>query len=326
MMGGTGYMFYTNPASLIEKITSKDKIGVVNKLFATTNSKVKRKSANQFYYSYIKGDNLVHTPKESYMAELDIDLKKQDELFTTSNAISILTFHNQSKMRIGNSSKLKIKSFPRKKSGLYLFEMVNGEIMVDFSDVNKKSALKFKLDNFELYTREATLYIKKRRNLLTIALDYGSAKLTNTNTWKSYHISEAQGTLLKDGTLSRVRNYSWIDQINWDNYFEDLNKEGREGPFTMKIKMLSLRNQKRSKEKELNQKALARTKTNKKSPVRDKANINEQLDKAIAKSGGDLLGKLPFYGNKIQEIKNQINLNTDAMKSREQMLDDLDEN
>jgi hypothetical protein len=319
MIAFTGYFFISKPGQILEGLSEKNFLGQIN---LPIKNPLKKTNAENFFYSYIQGDNLIHTSEKSYMSENNIDLKNNDEIFTGSNSFATLTFKNNSKLRVGEGTRLIIRNIPnRKPTGLYIFELSKGEIMMDFSDDSGKYAVKFQVDKYSIYTRKSTLYISKTNQGTKIAVDYGTAKVKNIQTENSTFLSSAQGLTISNDQISKAGNYKWVDKVNWDEYFHDLNRTGRKGPFKMKTTLLSKRNDLKTRKRNNKIGNLARSPSK---TDNNKKNTRKKLDEAISNNGGALLEKLPFYGEKIKNIKDQINLNTDAMKDREKMLEGLD--
>jgi hypothetical protein len=312
-----------HPASIFEGLSTNtflSNISIPKKSILS-----KKKNAEIFYYSYIDGDNLVHTPSNSYMAENNIDLVKNDELFTGAGSLATLTFINDSKITLRNGTKLKIKQLPRKdKSGLYIFELKRGRIMMDFSDESSKYAVKFVIGEVQVYTRRSTLFASIENGRVKIAVDYGTAKV-NLNEESTFLI-EGQGIIVAGNSIEEKSNHNWVEGLAWDEYFHDLNRTGRSGPFSMKKELLSKRFEKRTRKKKTKRSNVARAKTKNNSNRKlSSKETSSKLDEAIKKSGGGLLEKIPVYGNKIKDIKDQINLNTEAMQERDKMLEDIEE-
>lgn len=316
----SGYYIYERPTNILEGLTNQPLIE--NLTSQTSNSR-----NSSFYYSYIEGDNLVHDHESSYMAEENGKLRNQDELFTAGNAKATLTFINDSKITLGDSSKLKIVQLPRSKnSGLYVFKLLKGKIMMDFSDELSKFAVKFIVDDVEIYTRKSTIFLEKSRDRLKVAVDYGAAKYTIDG--NSNFLAEGEGKVFQNGYITNNET-DWLEKITWDDYFHDLNRNGRKGPFKLQRPKLSTRKIKRKRrngqmnfDRVVAKKSTREEKTEKKLEIK---NSKKLLDEAINKSGGKLLEKLPIYGNKIKEVKNQINMNTDAINERNKVIEDLEQ-
>ncbi|MFT6604732.1 MAG: hypothetical protein ACJARO_002256 [Bacteriovoracaceae bacterium] len=147
----------------------------------------------------------------------------KDEIYTSRKSVAILSFANNSTIKIfsGSAFKItKIQSRERSDSNMQynLFELKRGALLVDFINQGKSHFLEITSPVSKLQIRGTQfLYLhneKKRRSQL--AVREGIVKVFGANPKKSKFVLENQGTLVKgDGKLEEVIEDKWVEKINW---------------------------------------------------------------------------------------------------------------
>lgn len=160
---------------------------------------------------------------------ISVDVRKgmvlgfKDEIITHKKSVAILSFANNSTIKVFSGSEFKItKIQSRERSDINMqyniFDLKKGALLVDFVNQGKSHFLEITSPVSKLQIRGTQfLYLhNKTKGRSQLAVREGIVKVFGIDPKKSTFVMQEQGTLIKnDGMIETVTEDKWVEKINW---------------------------------------------------------------------------------------------------------------
>ncbi|MCO4795012.1 MAG: FecR domain-containing protein [Bacteriovoracaceae bacterium] len=185
---------------------------------------------------YVKGTvKVVKTDETSVLAYKGMKLKEGEEVETQTEALAIVSFLGNSKIKIDPNSKLKIEDFKPKvqkdEKSFTRFYLKWGAVVIDFFNNNKEHELEIKTTQVAMAVRGTNFFVgygegEEKGDIYTVV---NEGKVSALNYTKDDHedIPPGKGVMIsKDGAISKAQKFSWAKNMNWKM---NANKKMRSG-------------------------------------------------------------------------------------------------
>lgn len=331
----TGYILLNRPGaieissgSFLESV--KNSLSDASGLMGAT----KRTSAKPPFFSYLKGDVLINTPAESYLAETNIRLKINDEIFVSTNSTAVLKVGENQYLHLSEGTQAFLKSNPKLTPkgyrGFTTIKLVTGQILVDFFKSKSPVGVRIDFPEGHALSPDGTFRVEKTNEESTrVGVDRGMVMVTNEHNKGEVALQPGEGVVVNKASLV-VDTYAWVDQYPWEKKIKETLLLGQGRKPTFKATLLSQR-QSATQRKQVQQRPKrARNPRGGKvsfqnSKTQDASGSNKvnSFVKKLGNTATNALKNIPSVGGKIQEstetIQNFEKLQQDRVKALENM-------
>ncbi len=322
MLGATGYLITQRPGSFERIITlpsSSPNFSALKKIIPN-----KRVSEKDYpYFSYVSGDVLVNTKAESYLAQIDIEIRQQDKIMVSHNSFAILTIAPNKYLRIGEATKISFEKKPKRRRGHYEFKLEKGRVFADIFADTIPIGLKIHFSKTVISIQDATFRLKAKSDGSFISsMDRGLSTFSISDTGQRFEVKAGFGLHNKGGVLE-MGEFDWVDQFPWQERIDSITMEGHGKEATFKALPLS------SRPRQVGRTESAVTWNTKRSP-RVRRGRSKGLGKvgnmiqALGKTAGKGIKNVIAAPMKIKETTDSVKDFEKIQKQRAQALDSIE--
>jgi hypothetical protein len=222
----TGMMMRMRPAQIFEvkrKTSNKTALNTPKKTKTFVNKSFDLSDERKVFLLKFTGPLEVKRKGVLIDVKAGMVLALKDQVITGKKTVAILSFANNSTIKIFSNSHFnitKIQNRDRSDTNMQynLFELKKGALLVDFVNQADGHFLEIISPSSKLQIRGTQfLYLhNKNKNRSQLAVREGIVKVFGVNSKKSKFVLEKQGLLIKENApLGEVEDVNWVKKINW---------------------------------------------------------------------------------------------------------------